>query len=119
MIGIEELRRLEMTLHDPAVRSDPDRVSALLAPDFVEFGASGTIYDRDRMIALLGAEGGQSYGIESDCYALKLIGADAALLTYRSFRTPDDGRYVLRSSLWQRIGGRWQMRFHQGTPVGS
>jgi hypothetical protein len=36
----------ERALLDPAVRANPDAVSALLEEEFVEFGASGTIWDR-------------------------------------------------------------------------
>lgn len=39
-----EVERLERALLDPSVRADPGRVAALLHPEFVEFGASGTVW---------------------------------------------------------------------------
>jgi ribonuclease HI len=41
------------------------------------------------------------------------IGADAVLLTYRSYARSGP---VLRSSLWVLDGTKWRLRFHQGTP---
>jgi hypothetical protein len=45
------------------------------------------------------------------------VAADVALVTYISelqFTTLELGN---RSSLWVRSGGRWKLRFHQGTPI--
>jgi hypothetical protein len=42
-----------------------------------------------------------------------LNGTSAVLLTYRSFARSGT---TLRSSLWVLDGGRWRLRFHQGTP---
>jgi len=41
------------TLLDPAVRRDRARASAFLANDFVEFGASGRIWNREQILDLL------------------------------------------------------------------
>jgi hypothetical protein len=43
-----------------------------------------------------------------------------ALLTYKSAHVDANGelsRHTLRSSLWQKMESRWQMRFHQATPT--
>jgi glyoxylase I family protein len=44
-------------------------------------------------------------------FAVTRLAAGAALVTYRS----RDPRHARRSSIWVRRGGRWVMRFHQGT----
>jgi hypothetical protein len=107
------LRALEESILDPAVRSDPARMRALLAPDFVEFGASGRVFDRDAIIAALANEGARvlrrARGLK-----VRLIAPGAALTTWRVQR--DDGIVTLRSSVWQQqADGRWLMVFHQGT----
>ncbi|MEU0583207.1 hypothetical protein [Streptomyces sp. NPDC006132] len=43
----------ELALLDPDIRRSPERVAALLHPDFHEFGASGRHGDRAGIIALL------------------------------------------------------------------
>ncbi len=47
-----------------------------------------------------------------------VLAPDVVLVTYRAVRQLGHEASPitsLRSSIWQRIDGRWQMRFHQGT----
>jgi hypothetical protein len=117
----EDIRRLEEKLHLPEIRQSPKAVAELLAEGFVEFGSSGTIYDnRDELIAALAEERSEpaSPPVIACDYAFRSISPDAVLVTYRAIRTikeDSSARHVLRSSIWQRIDGRWQMIFHQGT----
>ena len=110
---------LERMLLDPAVRRDPAQVSALLADDFVEFGASGRVWSRDKIIAMLADEAGAWSPPAMEDFHCRLIGkTGAALVTYRAVRrdTATGSRTVsLRSSLWTRESGTWKMFFHQGT----
>ncbi|MBP6898744.1 MAG: nuclear transport factor 2 family protein [Burkholderiaceae bacterium] len=108
----DELRALEERLMDPAVRADPEQVAGLLAPEFTEFGASGTVFDRAAIVASLAAEG-RPLGRRMRQFRLRAMGPDMALTTCRV--TLSDGRETLRSSVWQRRDGRWLMVFHQGT----
>jgi hypothetical protein len=112
------LRSLERMLLDPAVRQDPAQVSTLLADDFVEFGASGSVWTRDQIIAMLDAEGTWSPPAIEDFHCRLIGSSGAALVTYRAVRqdAATGGRTAsLRSSLWTRESGAWKMFFHQGT----
>lgn len=115
---LADIQSLEEALHRPEVRRSRDALEALLAVGFVEFGASGTVYNRATIIDLLMQEDGSGNDdLRTTNYALTSISNDAMLLTYESERTQNDGskRHVLRSSVWKRNGDRWQMLFHQGT----
>ncbi len=115
---LEEIQALEEILHRPETRRSREAVEALLAEGFVEFGASGSVYDRATIIDLLAQESGTDEGIlQSSNYVLKTISNDAVLLTYVTERSYQDGskRRVLRSSVWKHDGLHWQMLFHQGT----
>lgn len=107
-----ELRALEERLLDPAVRADPQQVRALLAPEFVEFGASGRVLDRDAIVALLASGGPQAQG-QTRRFRVQNLGPGAALTTWRIRRS--DGSQTLRASVWQRRDGQWQLVFHQAT----
>jgi len=108
-----ELRALEDSILDPAMRADPVRMRALLAPGFMEFGASGRVFDRDGIIAVLAAEPTR-VARQARGFKVRLIAPGAALTTWRVQR--DDGIETLRSSVWQQqADGRWLMVFHQGT----
>ncbi|BCM84008.1 DUF4440 domain-containing protein [Methylobacterium indicum] len=114
------VRGLEERLHDPAIRSSPDKVAALLADDFLEFGRSGAAYGKDEIVRRLATEQGRerseliAYG-----YELRILSAGVVLLTYRTVRKVEGAPdlHTLRSSVWKLIDGNWQMAFHQGTPT--
>lgn len=107
------LRQLEESILDPAVRADPARLRALLTPEFTEFGASGRVFDRDGIVAVLAAERPLA-ARQARGFKVRLIAPGAALTTWRVQR--DDGIETLRSSVWQQqADGRWLMVFHQGT----
>ncbi len=108
-----ELRAMEESILDPAVRADPARMRALLTPEFTEFGASGRVFDRDGIIAVLAAEPA-TQARQARGFKVRLVAPGAALTTWRVQR--DDGIETLRSSVWQQqADGRWLMLFHQGT----
>ncbi len=122
---IETFKTLEESLHRPEIRKSPDKLRALLAEGFVEFGSSGTTSGKEDTIAALAEEsaaGSKPVSVAAYDFALRTIAEDTVLLTYRSVRRPAEKgpeRHSLRSSLWQFIDGRWQMIFHQGTIVPS
>ena len=113
---------LEQMLLNPAVRRDRAQVSALLTDDFVEFGASGRVWTRDEIIAMLANQGEAWSPPAMEDFHCRLIGGRAALVTYRTLGLdPATGRRTvsLRSSLWTKESGTWKMLFHQGTGANS
>ncbi|MFF3927848.1 nuclear transport factor 2 family protein [Streptomyces hirsutus] len=115
--AIEAAIEAELKLLDPEVRRSPQRVGELLHPEFVEIGASGRVWDRDAIIALLAGErdAGGLTGTVSRMKAVQLA-PDTVHLTYD---TDHNGRRAHRSSLWRRTGRDWLLYFHQGTPYDS
>lgn len=114
------LRMLEERLLTPEVRASREATDALLADDFVEFGSSGTVYDKASTLAGLQEERAEGARIErrTSDWDVRALSADAALLTYRvEHREMPEGRWSasLRSSIWRRTGSQWRMMFHQGT----
>ena len=111
----EEIRALEERLLENTVRSSREAVVELLAEDFLEFGKSGRVFDRDAILAELQNESPILEHWLDDFEACQL-GDDVVLVTYRIRAARDDGASTsLRSSIWVRRGDRWQMVFHQGT----
>lgn len=121
-IDIEFFRRLEQSLHRPEIRGSRDAVSALLAEDFREFGSSGRVYEKAIVVEALAQEAPAAHlppPVILD-FAVQALAPNVVLVTYRSVRPShgdDAERAVLRSSIWQQVGGSWLMLFHQGTPV--
>lgn len=51
-----QIQTLEVELHRPTVRRDPQRVAALLHEDFEEIARSGLRYDKRQTVAALEME---------------------------------------------------------------
>jgi hypothetical protein len=115
------LRRLEEELLKPEVRHAPDRVGDLLWDDFVEFGSSGGIFNKQQVMEALEQEGPPDPAIRLSLvdFVATRLASDVILVTYRTIQEGGAGakqESSLRSSIWKLIEGRWQMVFHQGTP---
>ena len=109
-----EVIRKECQLLDPEVRNQPDLVRALIHPQFVEFGASGRIWDAESIVEALTSGQTPNEIVASDLVAMQ-IAPDVVLLT---FRTDSAGHACLRSSIWIRSDeDKWLLRFHQGTVI--
>ncbi len=80
---LAQVVRLEQALLDPAVRSQPAVVEALLHRDYLEFGASGRVWNREMIVALLSADPTVA-GDGADFVPVHLCD-DVVLLTYRVF----------------------------------
>jgi len=107
----EIVEALERELALPDTRSDIGRTGVLLHPEFMEIGSSGRVWTREAMMMALEEDPG--HHTELEILGADRIGTGAVLLTYRSYSRSGT---VLRSSLWVMDGGRWRLRFHQGTP---
>jgi hypothetical protein len=113
-----EIRDLEERLLDPVVRRSPEAVGRLLDDDFEEIGSSGRLFDRDALIEALAGET-TSGRMTIDDWSTHPVGPDVVLAVFSTRATGSDGvsRVSRRSSIWIRRGGRWLLRFHQGTRV--
>lgn len=112
-----QLRKLEESLLDPAVRRDGERLRSMLTEDFLEFGSSGRVWTRKSIIELLATEKNFRPPAIED-FQCSLLSDRVALVTYRTLRSDGKtGEHLesLRSSIWTRQEGEWRMRFHQGT----
>lgn len=115
-IAVDEVMARERELQTPAARANADRLRELLAPDFVEIGASGRRWDRESILALLATEDATSGAEQIEVHALEARALSDGLVQvfWESVR---DGRRARRTSLWRRGADGWRQVFHQGTPL--
>lgn len=113
-----QLLALEERLLRHEVRHSRPALEELLADGFVEHGASGRVYDRAQIIAALLAETDRP-GVAIRDFRARSLSAEIALATYRVVRVEADEEIStsVRASVWIRRGDRWQIAFHQGTPL--
>ncbi|TDT33267.1 RNase H family protein [Naumannella halotolerans] len=110
---LEQVIAAEKELLDPAVRTDPSRLAAVLDTAWREIGSSGRLWDRNAILA----ETATLTETVTDFELLESreLADDLFLIIWRS--TTDNGS-ALRSSIWRRDHGQWRQVFHQGTPEG-
>lgn len=111
---------LEEQIVDPATRHSSKVLNSILSDDLLEFTASGRVFGKESIISILTAEGGGARAeMTNDGYELRPLAEDVVLLTYRNVTNRPGAAEArsLRSSIWKRIGDRWQLVFHQGTPT--
>ena len=111
----DELVELERALATRDPSGVPGGFAALIAPEFVEFGQSGRVWDRDAIVDLLVTAGHPSVPLALEGAAVDRLADDVALVTYRIVAPGHPT--TNRSSVWVRRQGRWLLRFHQGTRV--
>lgn len=114
-----ELQLQEAELHHPGLPCTRGRLELLLHVDFHEVGRSGRPYSREFVIEHLLTRKSPPK-VQAEGYKVFELAADCALLTYRSAYVSAIGALVdpaLRSSIWRRTEGVWQLFYHQGTPT--
>lgn len=109
-----QLIKLEHAMWCEKSRFDLTFQERHFAPDFIEFGRSGRIYDRAQIISTTS----QPINATLKNIQVRELAHDCVQILYDSVRQMDsETEYAHRSSLWQKTGdGLWQMLFHQGTP---
>jgi len=116
---VEELRRLEETLLRPEIRRSREKMSALLADDFVEYGRSGRIYDKAAILSTADSRFDGKLSLHG--FSVKALAPSVALVRYATVLRQAGGNesHSLRSSIWSLTERGWQLLFHQGTASDS
>ena len=117
---MKHLRLLEEALSQKLIRANRNKLNDLIHEDFIEIGYSGKTYTKANILALLLNE----ISVESESWAQEYnfitLSTDTVLLMYKSARMHQNGqleRHAKRTSIWFNNQGKWQMKFHQGTPT--
>jgi hypothetical protein len=111
---LEHILELERELQTPGCRADEAGLRKLLAPDFVEIGASGRRWDLDSVLATLRQESTDSEVINLAGLTARELAPGVVQVFWESVRA---GRRARRTSVWCERGDGWQQVFHQGTPL--
>ncbi|MFK7864814.1 MAG: DUF4440 domain-containing protein [Pseudohongiellaceae bacterium] len=115
---LDELASLEEKLWRSETRFNKTYMREVMSPDFFEFGQSGHVYDLEEVLSA------DSKDIEAELplpnLKIRQLSDDVFQVTYDSAVVR--GKKVQaahRSSIWSRSEGKWELRFHQGTPYTS
>ena len=108
------IRELEERLLTQDVRASRRALDDLLTDDFVEIGASGTVYNKDSIISALLTETHREIAVSD--FNVREMSTDQAQATYVA-TIAGTGTASRRSSVWRYQQGVWRMAFHRGTPM--
>ncbi|MEH2142551.1 nuclear transport factor 2 family protein [Nostoc sp.] len=114
------LCEFEECLLQSDVRKSAKDVMDLLAEEFIEFGSSGRVFDKQQIINSLQNEPIESLTQRSITeFKTLVLATGVVLVTYRIVRhiSGEQPVHSLRSSIWKLNNDRWKMIFHQGTLV--
>jgi hypothetical protein len=111
-----ELVAREPIFHRTELGTSREDYLAQTAEDYWEVGASGRVYERQRVVSDLVARGkvpGDESWVVSDA-RVRQLGETTYALTYQLDQA---GRLTRRLTLWDRDPGGWKILYHQGTII--
>jgi len=85
-----------------------------LSKDFVEYGKSGCVYDRESTITAL-LDLSENRWIDITQFELTSLSENILLVNYISYDRSVNS-HALRTSIWKKEDNAWKLYFHQGTP---
>ena len=104
------IRKLELELVKPETRRNIDRLSELISGEFEEYGSSGKCYRKKDILDLLPQENEKEFRLID--FKFKKLSSCCILVKYKSIA---NGSVALRSSIWTKDKGKWQIIHHQAT----
>lgn len=115
----EKLLQLEKNLLDPEFCGNFNNLDGCLAPGFMEYGQSGTVYDRDAAIRILMSAAGSNNTVKKEIenFNICCLSSHAAVAHYISVAKGRKESRSMRTSIWVKEEGRWKLHFHQGTEI--
>ncbi|MGV2619781.1 UNVERIFIED_CONTAM: DUF4440 domain-containing protein [Halobacillus marinus] len=112
----KHLYQLETKLLEGEVRKSATSLNELLADDFLEFSSTGKAYGKEHVLKRLPGE--DDPGFQLDDFHCTPLSPERAMTSFRIYIQKTD-KHSLRTSVWKRTDGKWQMTFHQGTMIGD
>lgn len=117
--AFEALSAREPVFHRVEFGTSVEAFEAMVAADFREVGASGSVYSRASVLEVYAQRyADPAYdpmaGLAVDDFAVTELGAGVWLATYR---LAQGQRFTRRASIWRETPGGWQIAYHQGTVI--
>jgi hypothetical protein len=113
----ELIYKKETDLLKSEIRMSFEKINELISDDFIEYGSSGLVYNREDILKRL-PQGHSPFYTLSD-FEMIVLSEDIVQTRFKTNRVNLDGTETssLRTSLWRNTNNSWQMFFHQGTIV--
>ncbi|MEN8078081.1 DUF4440 domain-containing protein [Clostridioides difficile] len=121
-IGDKHLSKIiykyEYELLKSEVRKSSERISELLADNFIEFTSSGNVAFYQIGEVFQNKDDNTELNWEIKNFNIRELSNECILAMYKVIKhdeIDESKKYSLRSSIWKCFDGKWKMVFHQGT----
>lgn len=113
----ELIYKLETDLLKPEIRTSVEKLNELIPDDFIEYGSSGLVYNKKIILERLPQGSSPTYTLSD--FEMVTLSEDIVQTRFKTDRVNLDGSKTtsLRTSLWRKTNNKWQIFFHQGTPI--
>ncbi len=113
----EIIYELETDLLKPETRKSKEKLDGLISSDFIEYGSSGSIYDKNIILERLPNGDSPTYILYD--FEFFVLSEDIVQTRFKTDKIEIDGTKTssLRSSIWRKNDGKWRILFHQGTLI--
>ncbi|QIK69780.1 hypothetical protein G7062_05485 [Erysipelothrix sp. HDW6C] len=112
---IHKLKQYELDFLDFEFISCAENTTQRISEDFIEYAASGAIYNRDIVVNALCTETANRPLSIID-FTVKTLSDDVYMVNYTTIDATN-GQHVLRTSIWKQFDSNLKLVFHQGTPT--
>ncbi len=113
----EVIYKLETDLLKPEIRSSKEELDKLISNDFIEYGSSGLVYDKNKILERLPNSDSPTYILYD--FDFVILSEGTIQTRFKTDKIEIDGTKTssLRSSIWRKTNDKWQILFHQGTLI--
>ena len=119
----QEIKTLEISLHQQDIRRSKESLELLLHPLFKEVGYSGVTYDLKSILEALEqeAKSDSTPEIWSQNFEFIDLASEIVQVLYLSAHLKEGVlvRHAKRTSIWVKDNAVWKMQYHQATPTSS
>lgn len=112
---MNKLIKLELKLLTKECRQSFEVLNSLLSEDFVEIIPTGQTWTKKQIIESL-TSGDNQEEYEAFQIQVRNISKNTVMLNYLT-KKPSQIEQQMRTSIWRKEKGKWQMIFHQGTVI--
>lgn len=110
--------QLESDLLKSEVRKSAQAINEILADGFIEFCSNGNEYHYENGDVFQEQDDNNELLWQIIDFEIKELSDGCILAMYKLIKhdeANENTKYLLRSTIWKSIDGKWKMLFHQGT----
>ncbi|MCP5375406.1 MAG: DUF4440 domain-containing protein [Rickettsiaceae bacterium] len=114
----DTIKKLELSLLKPEVRSSKDMLDKLIADDFIEFGTSGNKYTKKDILDRL-PNSPEDARYQASDFSIEMSPENFVVVKFKTKKIINKKETIFSSrvSYWRKTDLGWQIFYHKSTPI--